>query len=91
LIYEKCEKNGIKLILVTPPVTEFFSNLLVKKGHKNHEVIDFIADSFKNISYYDYSNFQLSDKYFYDLNHLNEDGAKLFTEKFLKDLNSKGQ
>jgi hypothetical protein len=86
-----CENNGVKLILVNTPVTKFYSKQLVKTGRKIHDVSDFIADSFKNITYYDYSNFQLSDKYFYDLNHLNEDGAKLFTEKFLKDLNSKGQ
>ena len=86
-----CDERGLKLVLVIPPFTKFFSNWLVKIGHKNSEMIDLINNSFENITFLDYSSYQLPDEYFYDLDHLNQLGSKLLTEKFLNDLNSKNE
>jgi len=83
---QECKFNGIKVILVYPPEfiegQEYISN--------RQEVIDFYqaySEKFQ-LLFLDYSKDSLSENknYFYNSQHLNKQGAALFTKQLIKDL-----
>tara|TARA_B100000795_G_scaffold269928_1_gene261168 strand:- start:65 stop:925 length:861 start_codon:yes stop_codon:yes gene_type:complete len=83
-IANHCKNENIELILVTSPVSDFYSQ-------KNHSKlilsIQPILDDY-NLRYLDYSqntNFNTKDD-FYDASHLNYTGVKKFNEILIKDL-----
>lgn len=81
-VIEICKKNDILLIFSTSPSYSYNENMIPLKFR--NMLIE------ENISYLNYPIVkyeQLANKiYFKDINHLNNDGATLFTNIFVKDL-----
>ncbi|MBG8553729.1 hypothetical protein [Hymenobacter guriensis] len=81
-----CQAKNIKLILVYPPEYSEFQSII----RNRKEIIDLYtryANDF-NIPFLDYSNHPLSRsrRYFYNSQHLNKEGAEIFTQQFCRDL-----
>ena len=80
-IYEFCQARGIYLILLNTPTHSVL-----------HESRNLFKTQFSNFSFekmqkalvVDHSNFNIPDSCYYDLEHLNYSGAKLYTT-FLKE------
>lgn len=72
------QKQDVKVILITPPLHEYYRAYINKKqSAKMHEILNEILDEYENVKYVDFSdnkNFLNTD--FYDSNHLNDIGAK---------------
>ncbi len=86
-IIAHCKAIETKLILVAHPAP---------KELKNQQYLSFVIDAKKisekvGLEFLDYSfNHNLNSKHhFYDVQHLNEAGAQIFTEKLIADLHSK--
>lgn len=83
---EFCNKKGIKVILVFPPVYYEFLHYCKNK--------DYIFSIFRNcqtrygVNFLDYSNDELSQSKnnFYNSQHLNKAGAEMFSVKLAKDI-----
>lgn len=75
-IIELCEKYKIKLVLLNTPIHK---SLQIKQQKQKESYDKFIGNLNENIVIWDYFNFELDDRYFYDENHLNEDGASIFS------------
>lgn len=82
-IISLCEKKGIQLILVTPPLFD----------EQNPEFIDRLKElTPKNVKFYHYNSkntIYRNKAYYYDKTHLNRKGAVIFTNElanYLKDL-----
>jgi len=77
-----CKDNGVLLIIVSTPFYCSNDNTdLIKDLCKREEVL-----------YYDYYNVEIFNshpEWFYDLDHLNETGATLFTSMFYMDIKDK--
>jgi hypothetical protein len=81
-----CRENNIKIVLVFSPIYSGFLN--------NIENSDFIFNTFKkagsdsNVLFMDYSQNSIGNqqKYFFDLDHLNREGAEEFSKLLTKDL-----
>lgn len=81
-----CRENNIKIVLVFSPIYSGFLN--------NIENRDFIFNTFKragsesNVLFMDYSQNSIGNqqKYFFDLDHLNREGAEEFSKLLAKDL-----
>jgi len=71
-IQQKCLDNGIRLILVLPPLyyapSEYFRQLVKK------EILD-------DIILFDFTYTMQDASYFYNRDHLNSDGALVFSER----------
>lgn len=84
-IVELCEKNNIKLILLNTPIHK---SLQIKQQEQKESYNHFIRSLKDNVVIWDYFDFDLDDRYFYDENHLNEEGASIFSafinEKMIK-------
>lgn len=83
---DECKENDIKVIFVyTPEYIEGQSFI------KNRKEIISLFENFANrheILFFDYSSDELCLKkeYFYNASHLNKTGAKIFTNKLIRDL-----
>ena len=83
-----CRKNNIKLTLVFSPIYYGFFNNIVNR--------DYIINTFKkagienNVLFLDYSQNELCnyEKNFFDLDHLNSNGADEFSKLLVKDLSN---
>jgi len=79
-IIEKCEKNAVKIILIGTPLYRTYSSRIPLKIKMQHEkFLSYVTNKF-GILYYDFSEskqFHLKD--FKNDNHLNPDGAKIFS------------
>jgi len=75
-IIELCEQYKIRLIILNTPIhkSQQIKQQKQKEGYNN-----FIKNLGESIITWDYSNFELDDRYFYDENHLNENGASIFS------------
>ena len=82
-IYLFCEKNKIKLLLLSTPLKQ---NSNEKQSIFYNKYIEFKKENLPNATLLDYSKIQFHKKYFADGAHLNADGAKLFSELFVKQL-----
>lgn len=89
------DEKEYKLILITTPFTYLYNNAIEKinkdsykeKIYKNLKNIE--KENNKNFFYLDYSHdWRITNNldYFFDDNHLNEKGAKYFTDILLKDI-----
>ena len=75
-IVDFCENNDIKLIILNTPVHQS----LIKKSEQRREEYDkFIKNLDLEIIFWDYEHLHFEDKYFYDENHLNYEGAMIFS------------
>ncbi|MGL5355664.1 MAG: hypothetical protein ACRDAQ_03810 [Cetobacterium sp.] len=86
------KQNNLIPVFITTPQTNLYNSKIVESIYKER-IYDHLEDiknkSGQNILYLDYSHdsrFENNLEYFYDVDHLNEKGAKLFTEIMLKDL-----
>jgi hypothetical protein len=72
-IVKYCKLNKIELILFRSPLHQLYT--------KNYEteLMDMLKTDFKNIPFWDYSNYPLQDEEFGDFEHLNFKGAKRFS------------
>lgn len=83
---KECKENDIELILVYTP--EYFEG---QNFISNREEVIKIYNEFSqefNLRFLDYSKDEISFKksFFYNANHLNKEGSKLFSQKFAHDL-----
>jgi len=81
-------KQSIKLVLVTTPVSVSVKRQVLNKKTLSIEMKHFIKS--KKIDYFDYTDSLKFDNpvFFADVNHLNLIGAKYFTESFSKVFNT---
>lgn len=85
ILVDKLVANGKKVVVVFPP-------LYMPKGQKIIDVTEIrktlssIADN-KNIFYFDFSEFMVDKKYFYNVLHLNATGASEFSSAFADSVN----
>lgn len=82
----ECQNNEIKLVLVYSP--EYIEGQSFVKNRKAiMELYNFFAQKY-NLVFLDYSNADICKqrKYFYNSQHLNNDGSKIFTNMMIKDL-----
>ncbi|MBN1797227.1 MAG: DUF1574 family protein [Spirochaetales bacterium] len=72
-------KNDIKIFLVNPPLHRLYRENIPKKLKESYIQIKnkYITSGLHVL---DYSEYKLDDKYFYDYDHLNSNGAELFTQ-----------
>ena len=84
-----CKERNLKPYIVLPPVHKELSSRLSDSFMKNY-VYDFIETAINDRKIvFDYFNNELfqKDEYFQNSYFMNSTGAKVFTEKILKDLN----
>ena len=76
-----CKERGIRLITVnTPKLPEYEE--MVPECYKVAlmEIVEEMENQNNNFYYLDYEGMELSQEYFHDADHLNYEGAKLFSE-----------
>ncbi|MBR3492368.1 MAG: hypothetical protein IKH44_08735 [Bacteroidales bacterium] len=81
-IISQCQEKNVKVILVTPPVTSLYYNVMDNYQLETmHDVADSLSNAFDNVVYWDFmkadSLFTVDE--FYNPTHLNPRGAKKFT------------
>jgi hypothetical protein len=76
-IIELTNRKKIDFIVLNTPI----HSSLVKKSIEDKKVYDqFMSELNSKIIFWDYENLKFEDKYFFDENHLNENGASLFSK-----------
>ncbi len=75
-----CEQHKIHLILLDTPLHK---SLQFKEKIRRKSYINYMKGINKNITIWDYHDYELEDESFYDDNHLNEKGATIFSS-FIK-------
>lgn len=87
---EECREQHIQVVFVYAPEEIEGQNL---EGKYREQVMDLLKQFSKKyqIPFYDYSNNSISfqKKYFYNAQHLNKNGAKLFSSEFCQDFVAK--
>ena len=87
-----CEDNNFKPILISTPQTYLYNEEIGEKNYKEriyNNIKEIEKQLNKNYLYLDYSHdqrFENNLEYFFDDDHLNEKGAKFFTEILLNDI-----
>lgn len=78
-----CDKNDIELIFVSTPIHPEY----LKTKEKELEFFnEFYNSKLSQYRFLDFSEFNVSDDSFQDLDHLNSNGAKLFSNHLMKEL-----
>ncbi|HHX60060.1 MAG TPA: SGNH/GDSL hydrolase family protein [Epulopiscium sp.] len=89
-IIQKCLDNNIIPIMITTPVTKYYSEHFSEIFYNDFEnSISSVLDKYPGVRYLDYSHderFINNTEYFFDSSHLNVTGAKLFTKIILEDI-----
>ena len=86
-IVDFCRNNDIALLLISTPIHEVYLNDKEKK--KEFELLyNFYEANLADVPFLDYSFFNLHDSDYQDMNHLNHNGAKKFTEQLVNDINT---
>ena len=87
-IFQYLSSKNINIILITSPcdkkIVELFNNKVRLNDIKE---INYLLKKY-NVAYFDYLNLIKDDNMFYDFDHLNKDGALLFSTMLNKDINS---
>jgi hypothetical protein len=78
-------KSGIKLILINTPIDKTYYKQIPRAFHNHFSQMSSLL-KLKNVTILDYSMASYPDSCFYDLTHLNYEGAKLFTVRIKEDL-----
>lgn len=85
------KKNKIDLVLYTPPYSECFNDFFDKEYlNTMYSILEDVKHEY-DIEYFDFSRdsvFTKNNSLFYNGDHLNREGAKLFSKKLLKELNT---
>ena len=74
-----CQENGITVIFLCPPQHN-------KCRLDNTYYKDYYQKKYSNIKFYDFKDMHLPDSCFFDINHLNYSGAKVFSEYLEKEV-----
>lgn len=82
-IIDFCESNDIKLFFLGTPLHPEYSS---RKTEEFKLFEDFYKKNLQNIDYLNYTELAIPDNGFQDTDHLNANGAKLFTEQLMQDL-----
>jgi hypothetical protein len=88
-INKYCNERGIRLITVNTPKIEGYDKM-VPEGYKTalEKVVNEMEFKYKNYLYLDYSRAEMELKYMRDADHLNYEGAKLFSHELYNDIES---
>ena len=80
-------KKNLKVILVYVPTISYYNQAEPEKFQKELVYFQRIADSHKNIEYFEYlENWESQFSFFFDPIHLNPEGQAAFTSSFSQDL-----
>lgn len=93
-IIDLCDQRGIRVVLVTAPVTQVYESVLWQEGYGTEKALGIAERTARrdaNVTYVnDLSLFYGSPQWFKDPDHLNASGAERFSERLLKDLSERG-
>lgn len=88
-IINYCKERDITPILITPPFSEYYQDLVSETFIQEfQETVNTIASD-TGVEYYDYScddRFRSNLAYFMDADHLNDEGAAYFTEILINEI-----
>ncbi len=80
-----CKKNNITVILVSTPIHKVY--LDNEDKIKEFQLLsDFYDSNLSDITFLDYSFYDIPDSFYQDINHLNRKGAQKFTEQLMNDI-----
>ncbi len=83
-IIDFCNRNNVKLIFINTPLHPEYT----KKKAKELQVLnEFYNSNLSKFKFLNYSNFDVPDDCYQDLDHLNAKGAKLFTAHLVNEIN----
>jgi len=86
-IIDLCSKKNIRLYLINTPVSnEYFSKIPKKFINHYYNIVKKLKFT-KNVKILDYHNYQLPKNCYGDADHLNSNGAKIFSEKIISEIN----
>lgn len=91
-IVDICKEKKIKPVLITCPITkDVFVSLKDNPIYFDlNSFVDILKVDIPDLEYFNYIDLFLNDdEYFYDNNHLNLTGRKIFTKQLIKDLKEK--
>jgi hypothetical protein len=87
-IVDLCTEKNIQLYLINAPLSnEYFSEIPETFINHYHNIVKKLKSN-KNIKILDYHNYQLPKNCFRDADHLNSNGAKIFSEKIVSEINN---
>ncbi len=89
-IIEFAKENDIDVVLTRTPKTKEYLDLLDEEYIKDIKlIVNNLVDKNNNVMFYDYSqDSNFTHKHFYDSNHLNTEGAKIFSKLLWDRINS---
>ena len=82
-----CNKKNIRLYLNNTPLSNEYFSKIPKKFITHYYNIVKELKSYKNVKILDYHNYQLPKNCYGDADHLNFNGAKIFSEKIISEIN----
>ncbi len=80
-IVRLCKDKNVQLIFLNVPVYS-----LSKQSHDINKYYSYYKEYYSDIPLFDYSNISLPDRCFRDIDHLNRDGAAIFSNLLKNDL-----
>jgi hypothetical protein len=87
-IIDLCSKKNIQLYLINTPVSNEYFSKIPEKFISHYYNITKKLKSNRNVKMLDYHNYQLTKNCFRDADHLNSNGAKIFSEKIVSEINN---
>ena len=86
-IADLCAQNKVDIIMITPPAFEsYYLNLNYEQLEATVNAGLQLANQYENITYYNFlENWRFDKEHFFDADHLNEQGALLFS-KMINDI-----
>ena len=86
-IIDLCTKKNIRLYLINTPVSnEYFSKIPEKFINHYYNIVEKLKSN-KNVKILDYHNYKLPQNCYGDADHLNSNGAKIFSKKIISEMN----
>lgn len=86
-IVNLCTEKNIQLYLINTPVSnEYFSEIPEKFINHYYNIVKKLKSN-KNVKILDYHDYQLPKNYYGDADHLNSNGAKIFSEIIVNEIN----
>lgn len=86
-IVSLCKKKNLRLILLkTPLMKEYFDRIPAYYKTLSAETLQQVKALHPEVEYYDYNAFSLPDDLFIDCDHLNREGADIFTARLNRDI-----
>jgi len=86
-IINLCSKKNIRLYLINTPVSDEYFTKIPEKFITHYYNIVKELKSYKNVKILNYHNYQLPKNCYGDADHLNSNGAKIFSEIIISEIN----